>query len=82
MQVRFGTEVLILDSWTLHRQYNAICGTLGTGLNLHLAENDFIRGIFELGPRLESFGANINKQTKLERVRTIHYFVFIIQNLY
>ena len=66
LQIRFGQEVLILDSWTRRKQYYALCHTLGSGLNMHLAENELLRDIFQLGGKL-LIESPIVKQTKLER---------------
>jgi hypothetical protein len=32
-------EQLILDSWSVHHQYNQICNALGSGMNIHLLDN-------------------------------------------
>ncbi|KAK4875162.1 hypothetical protein RN001_011584 [Aquatica leii] len=67
LQIRFGQEVLILDSWTRRKQYYAICHTLGSGLNMNLAENELLRDIFQLGSKLLMNESPVIKQTKLER---------------
>lgn len=67
IQVRFGQEVLALDSWCRKKQYDAFCQILGSGMNLHLTENDLVREIFELGERVSPLNAAANKQSKLER---------------
>lgn len=46
-------EQLILDSWTVHHQYNSICNALGSGMNIHLVDNDFLRDIFQMGMKLD-----------------------------
>ncbi|XP_066992711.1 interferon-related developmental regulator 2 isoform X2 [Anabrus simplex] len=66
IQVRFGQEMLPLDSWCRKKQYDAFCQVLGSGMNLHLTENDLVREIFCLGERLP-FNSASHKQTKLER---------------
>lgn len=67
-QVKFGRETLTLDSWVAKIQYDWLCKVLGTGLNLHLAENLMVREIFELGNPLPSITAAwSNKPTKTER---------------
>lgn len=68
VQIRFGQEVLCLDSWCRRRQYDAMCQALGSGLNLHLAENELLRDVFQLGPKLIVGDLNALKQSKLERV--------------
>lgn len=48
--IKFGRERLVLETWSRRRQYEAFCDIFGPGLNLHLAENEVVRDIFELGP--------------------------------
>ncbi|KAL1472000.1 hypothetical protein MTO96_023310 [Rhipicephalus appendiculatus] len=50
ISVKFGREVLELDTWSRKLQYDAFCQLLGSGMNLHLAANELLRDIFELGP--------------------------------
>lgn len=45
-----------------------MCQTLGSGLNLHLAENELLREVFQLGPKLILGDNQMLKQSKLERV--------------
>lgn len=66
LQIRFGKEILVLDSWTRRKQYYVLCHTLGSGLNMHLAENELLRDIFQLGDKLIIDMPSL-KQTKLER---------------
>lgn len=47
--VKFGRERLTLDTWCAKHQYDSLCTVLGSGMNLHLAENQFVRDIFSLG---------------------------------
>lgn len=47
--IKFGPERLVLESWCRRRQYEAFCELLGTGINHHLAENEVLREIFDLG---------------------------------
>lgn len=49
LTIKFGRERLTLDSWCKRRQYDAFCEVFGTGINNHLAENEVIRDIFNLG---------------------------------
>ncbi|EDW25664.1 GL26710 [Drosophila persimilis] len=70
INIRFGTESLTLDSWSIHHQYSALCTVMGPGMTSQLQENEFIRDIFELGARPTNTGINGNakiKPTKLER---------------
>lgn len=49
LTIKFGRERLLLDSWFKRRQYDAFCEVFGTGINQHLAENEVVRDIFNLG---------------------------------
>lgn len=71
LQIKFGREVLLLDSWVKRKQYDAMCHILGPGLNTHLSENELLRDIFELGDKLIISEITVNKQTKLEKVSTV-----------
>ncbi|XP_003800660.1 interferon-related developmental regulator 2 [Otolemur garnettii] len=50
--VRFGLEVLYMDSWARHRIYAAFKEVLGSGMRHHLQNNELLRDIFGLGPVL------------------------------
>lgn len=50
--VRFGLEVLYIDSWARHRIYTAFKDVLGSGIHYHLQNNELLRDIFGLGPVL------------------------------
>lgn len=50
--VRFGLEVLYVDSWARHRIYAAFKDVLGSGMHHHLQNNELLRDIFGLGPVL------------------------------
>ncbi|XP_030381218.1 interferon-related developmental regulator 2 [Scaptodrosophila lebanonensis] len=70
INIRFGTECLTLDSWSIHHQYSALCTVMGPGMTSQLQDNEFIRDIFQLGAKLTNTGINGNaklKPTKLER---------------
>lgn len=70
MTIKFGTESLTLDTWALQHQYTAMCTITGPGMTQHLKENDFIRSVFELGPK-PVFDSTVvsQKQSKFEKVR-------------
>lgn len=51
--IKFGSEYIVLDTWVRRRQYAALKNALGTGVTLHLQENDLLREIFDLGPPLK-----------------------------
>ncbi|KAL1117869.1 hypothetical protein AAG570_004182, partial [Ranatra chinensis] len=67
IQVRFGQEALSLDSWSRKKQYDAFCQVLGSGMNLHLTENDFLREILELGEKISPLNLSNSKKSKQER---------------
>ncbi|KAM7353207.1 interferon-related developmental regulator 1 isoform 1-T4 [Cochliomyia hominivorax] len=68
INIRFGSECLVLDSWAIHHQYSALCVVMGPGMTSQLQENDFIREIFGLGAKLnQNNGASKVKASKLER---------------
>nr|CAG4638639.1 EOG090X0ARF [Cyclestheria hislopi] len=68
IRVKFGKEILDIDSWARKRQYDTFCQVLGSGMNLHLTQNEMVREIFELGPALLfDETTNNNKTSKLER---------------
>ena len=67
-RVKFGQEVLYLDSWYKKLQYDWFCKLLGSGMNLHLSANHMIREIFELPPPLPAFDQAISsKMSKTQR---------------
>jgi len=47
--IKFGTENLFIDNWIRRKQYETFKELLGTGMNSHLQENEFVRDIFDLG---------------------------------
>ncbi|CAF0736571.1 unnamed protein product [Brachionus calyciflorus] len=51
--VKFGTESLILDNWVKRKEYETFRDVLGTGINSHLAENEYLRDLFDLGPPVQ-----------------------------
>lgn len=65
-----GRELLILDGWIRHKQYDALCSVLGPGLQVHLINNDLLRDIFNMGAKPLTLSKTIaaSKQSKLERV--------------
>ncbi|KAJ8965275.1 hypothetical protein NQ314_004238 [Rhamnusium bicolor] len=48
VQIKFGKEVLLLDTWTRRKQYDTLCNILGPSINIHLTENELLRDIFEI----------------------------------
>ena len=64
--VKFGRERLLITSWCSKRQYDSLCFVLGSGMNLHLSENDLIRDIFELGSPIAELDGSV-KMSKFAR---------------
>ncbi|CAG0885768.1 unnamed protein product [Darwinula stevensoni] len=76
IRVRFGREVLELDSWRRRLQYDNLCTLLGSGMNLHLSQNELVRDIFNLGAPLPTNNLHAaHKVTKLER-HLVHLAAF------
>ncbi|XP_066258122.1 interferon-related developmental regulator 2 [Euwallacea similis] len=48
IQVKFGKDVLTLDTWVKRKQYETLCNILGPSINHHLVENDLIKDIFQI----------------------------------
>lgn len=68
IQIRFGKEILELDTWSINIQYEKLCDIIGPGITTHLTENEFLRDILQLGAKIvQPNGVPINKQSKLER---------------
>lgn len=65
--VKFGREVLRIDSWLKKCQYEWFCKMMGAGMNQHLTLNSMMREIFELGPTINYLEADMNKLSKTER---------------
>jgi len=65
-EIKFGLESMNIDCWARKRQYDSLCHVLGTGMNVHLTENELIRDIFSLGAPIPR-GLPINKASKIER---------------
>ncbi|CAM9874438.1 interferon-related developmental regulator 1-like [Lampetra fluviatilis] len=64
--IRFGPECIYVDSWLRKRTYDAFKDALGSGVRLHLQENELLRDIFELGPPL-LLDPSMLKTTKISR---------------
>lgn len=77
INIRFGTETLFIDTWAIHHQYTALCSVMGSGMSAHLAENDFLRDVFQLGQKVVATDrtSKKDKQSKLERVSHLTYFL-------
>lgn len=57
-----------MDTWSANIQYDRLCDIVGPGITTHLAENEFLRDILQLGEKItQANGVTRNKQSKLER---------------
>ncbi|KAJ6219074.1 hypothetical protein RDWZM_004886, partial [Blomia tropicalis] len=45
-------EQLNVNSWSEKLYYDVFCRVLGSGMNVHLGSNQFIREVFQLGPMI------------------------------
>ncbi|XP_018428070.1 PREDICTED: interferon-related developmental regulator 2 [Nanorana parkeri] len=65
--IKFGLEVMYVDSWVRRRTYCTFKEALGSGIRYHLQHNEVLRDIFSLGPPLILDAAAI-KASKISRV--------------
>ncbi|XP_068109064.1 interferon-related developmental regulator 2 isoform X2 [Hyperolius riggenbachi] len=65
--IKFGLEVMYVDSWVRRRTYSTFKETLGSGVRDHLQHNEVLRDIFSLGAPLVLDAAAI-KASKISRV--------------
>ncbi|KAM9325829.1 interferon-related developmental regulator 2 [Gastrophryne carolinensis] len=65
--IKFGLEVMYVDSWVRRRTYSSFKEALGSGVHHHLQHNEVLRDIFSLGPPLVLDAAAI-KASKISRV--------------
>ncbi|XP_053325769.1 interferon-related developmental regulator 2 isoform X2 [Spea bombifrons] len=65
--IKFGLEVMYVDSWTRRRTYSSFKEALGSGIRFHLQYNEVLRDIFSLGSPLVLDAAAI-KASKISRV--------------
>lgn len=66
ISIKFNKETLLLDTWSLHHQYICLRNALGFGMNVHLAENGFLRDVLQLGAKLDELERNA-KAAKAEK---------------
>lgn len=67
--IRFGRERMHIDCWVKRLTYDVFKDLFGSGMQLHLLTNGFLRSIFELGPPLCLSAADIAamKTSRVER---------------
>lgn len=68
MIIRFGSETLEVDTWSVNIQYDRLCDIVGPGITTHLMDNSLLRDILQLGAKIvQNNGVPVSKQSKLER---------------
>ncbi|KAM9313024.1 interferon-related developmental regulator 1 [Gastrophryne carolinensis] len=65
--IQFGRERMHIDGWVKRLTYDIFKELFGSGMQLHLVTNGFLRSIFELGPPL-CLNAAAVKAMKMSRV--------------
>ncbi|XP_075688081.1 interferon-related developmental regulator 2 isoform X2 [Rhinoderma darwinii] len=65
--IKFGLEVMYVDSWVRRRTYSTFKEALSSGVRHHLQHNEVLRDIFFMGPPLVLDAAAI-KASKISRV--------------
>lgn len=60
-------EKLEIESWAMKKQYEMVCKALTSGTNLHLTENELLRGVFEMGAPISSLSSTQSRPSKHER---------------
>ncbi|KAM4021854.1 interferon-related developmental regulator 2 isoform 1-T1 [Anomaloglossus baeobatrachus] len=65
--IKFGLEVMYVDSWARRRTYSLFKDLLGSGVRHHLQYNEVLRDIFSLGAPLVLDAAAI-KASKISRM--------------
>lgn len=60
-------EKLEIESWAMKKQYEMVCKALTSGTNLHLTENELIRGVFEMGAPVPSMSLTQSNASKTQR---------------
>nr|AEE62826.1 unknown [Dendroctonus ponderosae] len=69
VQVKFGKEVLLLDTWVKRKQYEALCNFLGPSINNHLVENDVIKDLFQIEASVDELRVPAHAQHQMEKNR-------------
>lgn len=59
-------QSVTISDWTTKMRYDAFCRVLGTGMKVHLQENELLRDIFGLGPPMLASSAR-SKASRNER---------------
>lgn len=67
-QVKFGTEILVIDTWSKKRLYDFLASVLRSGTNTHLKQNEMVRAALGLGAPLLQTGSQAPRLSKLDRM--------------
>lgn len=76
-RIKFGSETLVITSWTMRVHYDLFSSLLGSGTNYHLRHNVLLRAVFELGAPLPVPEAGPRERApdgsgKLQRMYQLH----------
>lgn len=71
--IKFGQESLFLDNWVRRKQYDTLRELLSTGMNIHLAENEYIRDLFDLGARVVAAAGDKNRAAAMSRLEKTQF---------
>lgn len=67
-QVKFGKEVLLIDTWSKKRLYDFLASVLRSGTNTHLKQNELVRAALGLGAPLLTASSQAPRVSKLDRM--------------
>lgn len=75
--IKFGREVLQIDTWMFRVYYDTFSSVLGTSTNFHLTQNVWLRELFDLGPIVKLDVVKKSSTTRhLEKVQKKLNFAF------
>ena len=70
--IKHGNECFSLESYSKYVLYELFKELLGTGINVHLSANPFLRDVFDLGEvSIQSLGNNVNRKEMKDREKGI-----------
>lgn len=69
-KISFGRgESLEIDNWAQKKQFDALRKALGSGINVHLAQNPLLRDIFQLGAVVVEFDKEEMRNAKKQHIK-------------
>ena len=70
--MKHGHECFSLESYSKYVQYDIFKELLGTGINVHLSANPFLRDVFDLGAsNIQSYGSTMNRKEIKDREKGV-----------